>query len=137
MQDPFLNKNTTFLRLLEEYRKYNSLVVAVDFDNTIYDFHKKGYTFPAVIDLLKECNKVGFKVVIFTASPKERFDEIRQYCKDIGVFIDGINEEVIDSMKGGDRTNRKIYYNVLLDDRAGLGEAYEVLYNMINLKVTR
>jgi hypothetical protein len=39
--DYYLNTENSSNRLLVEYNKYGTLVVAYDFDDTVYDFHKK------------------------------------------------------------------------------------------------
>ncbi len=40
--DFYLKPGNSRRRLLEEYKRYGSLVIAFDFDDTVYDFHKKG-----------------------------------------------------------------------------------------------
>ena len=42
MQHTFLDPDLTYKRLLSEYEKYGSIVVAFDFDNTVFDYHKQG-----------------------------------------------------------------------------------------------
>jgi len=135
MNDPFLIRSNTFDRLVEEYLKHGSLIVAVDFDNTLFDYHNKGWQFPAVAELMKDCKSLGFKIVVFTGSAKERHSFIKDYCRSLGFIIDGVNEDVIDwhQDKSLDWSQSKIYFNILLDDRAGLGEAYNTLRILVNL----
>lgn len=133
MNDPFLDENLCYERLKENYNKYGSLLVAADFDETIFDYHKKSFAFPALIQLLKDCNKVKFPITIFTASPLERHPEIQEYCNTIGVEIVAINENTVDWMKDGlDRSKAKIYFSILLDDKAGLPSAYRILRKLID-----
>lgn len=47
-----------------------------------------------------------------------------EYCKHYGIRVDYVNESPI--MK-----TRKPYYNILLDDRAGLQESFGVLDTLI------
>ena len=121
--DFYLNTENTYERLKQEYYKYGKLVVAVDFDDTIYDFHNKGRKYNCVISLLKKIKPYAY-IVIFSASSKERYGEIKEYCSRIGLTIDSINENIagLNLPKG-----KKIYYNILLDDRAGLKESYDIL----------
>lgn len=93
-------------RLLNEYEEHGKLYVAFDFDNTIFDYHNTGGDFSGVISLLKECSK---------------------HCKHFGIAVDYINEnlEIMNT--------RKPYYNILLDDRAGLECAFNQLSNVISL----
>ena len=134
MNDPYLNQINIYHRLYTEYLKYKSLVVALDFDLTINDFHGEGHQFPDVIQLVKDCNSIGFKVVIFSGSAAERYPIIREHCEKIGIKIDGINEDVIDwhHDKTLDWSRSKIFYNIFLDDRAGLDSTYKVLRLLVN-----
>lgn len=134
MKDPFLRQRITYKRLLSEYRKHKQLIVAVDFDNTVFDYHEKGFTFPKIIKLLKKCNKHNFKLVVFSGSAAERHQAIQTHLANAGVHISGINTDVIDwhPKKELDWTRSKIYYNILLDDRAGLASAYKTLKKVMN-----
>lgn len=78
-------------RLLEEYKKYGKLIVAFDYDNTIFDYHNNGGDYSCVVNLLSP----------FTSSR---------------LFPN----------------SKKPYYNILLDDRAGLEESYEILKYVVD-----
>lgn len=133
--DPFLDKTNSIRRLLEEYEKHGSLVVAVDFDQTLFDYHQLGYQFPRLIQLIKESHIIGFKVVVFSGSAKERHPFIESFfIENLGFKPDGINCDVVDwhKDKSLDWSRSKIFYNILLDDRAGLGESFDILNKVIN-----
>jgi len=123
--DYYLNKENTYQRLLAEYNQYSSLVVAYDFDNTIYDYHKNGWQFPQVIQLLRDLKRIGCHLIIFTANTDEQF--VKDYCIEHKIPFDGINEDP----PFYQTNSRKIYYNILLDDRAGLAEAFEHLTRLV------
>lgn len=125
MTDPFLNPTIQITRLLEDYNKHNSLIVAFDFDNTIYDFHKKGFTFPAVVKLIKECISLGFEVFCFTAN--KDYDLVNKILTELGISCK-INES---SVELGSKS--KPYFNILLDDRAGLLSAFTDLTTTIKI----
>ena len=125
--DFYLSEQNCFNRLFNEYKKYKALIVAVDYDGTINDFHNEGLEFFNVIDLLKKCNDLNFKIVIYTANNK--YDEINSKCKSLGITIEGINKQLLPQFK--DRG--KIYYNILLDDRAGLYSSYKILKKLVDL----
>lgn len=128
--DTFFNTNYAIQRLYHEWERHPKLLIACDFDETIFDFHKKGTNHEMVIALLKKCNELGFYLSLFTASKPERYDFMRRHMTELGVKIDAINENVIELKYGN---NGKIYYNILLDDRAGLGQAYTVLSSVIEM----
>ena len=119
--DEYLKPNASFFRLYDEYNKYGSLVIAYDFDNTVYDFHKKGNTYKQIIELLQELKKLNCTCICFTANEDEIF--VRQWCGISGIPLDKLNENP-DFFKS---KATKIYYNVLLDDRAGLLQTYQEL----------
>ena len=124
MVDPFFDTCLCAKRLKTEYDKHNRLIIAVDFDDTVYDFHGFGREFDAVVDLLKRCKKLGFYVVAFTASDPTRYGFIERHFASVGIELDSINKNPIDLPYG---KFGKIYYNILLDDRAGLYQAYTIL----------
>lgn len=112
-------------RLIQEYEKYKNLYVAFDFDNTIFDYHNTGGNFSQVIDLLRDCSELGFKLILFTSNEGDRLTWIIEYCKHFGIKVDYVNEnpEIM--------STRKPYYNVLLDDRAGLASSFIYLSDTI------
>ena len=123
--DYYLNTENTYNRLVDEYKKYSSLVVAYDFDNTVYDYHKKGLKYNNVISLLRNLKEIGCYLIIFTANEDEEF--VKKYCVDNQIPFDRINE----NPPFNKSSSRKIYYNILLDDRAGLKESYDFLNRLI------
>jgi hypothetical protein len=130
MSDPYLDDSVAIERLYSEWKKYGKIFLALDFDDTIYDFHKKGYKYEKVIELVKACQKQGCYIIIFTGSELEKYPFIRSYCEEIGLHIDKINENAIPMNIGN---NGKIYYNILLDDRAGLSSSYFILSSVLKM----
>lgn len=129
-QDPYTSTSKASQRLFKEWQKHPKLLVAVDFDDTLFDFHKVGNSHQRVITALKKCNQLGFYVVLWSASKPERFAFMREYAASVGVEIASINENPIPLPFGNDK---KIYYNILLDDRAGLGQALDTLEIVIGM----
>jgi hypothetical protein len=111
-------------RLIENWMEHNRIIIAVDFDNTIYDFYNKGYTYDYVISLLKECKDMNCTLILLTCCDESKYNFILGECNKIGVKIDYINK----SPEYIPYHSNKIYYNILLDDRAGLRSAYDILY---------
>jgi len=117
-------------RLYKEYQKHNKLIIAVDFDDTVYDFHSVDTDHKNTIKILKECSDMGFFVVIFTASRPDRYDFMKMFLEFYGVKVATVNQNPIDLPYGN---NGKIYYNILLDDRAGLYSAYLTLQMTLHM----
>ena len=107
-------------RLRKDYLEHGSLFVAFDYDNTVFDYHKKEISYYKIIDLLQTCKSLGFTMILFTGNEGTRLKEIKEDLKVRNIPYDLVNENPF--MK-----TRKPYYNILLDDRAGLFEAYSNL----------
>lgn len=119
LNDPFLDNGNVIQRLLKEYYEHGSLIIGVDFDNTIYDCHKKGFKFPALISLLQSCSNAGFTLCPFTANNNHSL--VTEVFNSIDVDIYTINKSPVEF------DSRKPFFNILLDDRAGLSSAYTAL----------
>lgn len=125
--DEYLRPNSSFIRLWNEYKTHGSLVVAFDFDNTVYDFHHKGETYVQVIELLKQLHAHNCYLICFTANTDIPF--IKNYLLHNGIPFNSINENPpFFKCDAG-----KIYFNALLDDRAGLLQVYTELHLLITL----
>lgn len=135
--DYFQDDRHNVERLVSEWRAYGKLIVAYDFDNTVFDYSKKNNDCANVIELIRECARHNFHLVVFTSCNDERLPELAQYLTDNNIPFDAINEtpEFIPFQ------GRKVYYNILLDDRAGLSSAmdtlWKVIYNIRGIKATR
>jgi hypothetical protein len=111
-------------RLIHEWEQYGKIIIACDYDDTISPWKMHNADFKRVMDVLKVAKQTGAYVVIFTACKEGRYPDIKKYCSENGLEIDGINATPIDLPYGN---NSKIYANVFIDDRAGLNEALNIL----------
>lgn len=125
MNHPFNNEGAT-KRLLEEYIRYKTLIIGFDFDSTIFDYHENGGDYSEIIELLKECKRLNFNLCLFTIP--DRLDWKFKVCANLGITPDYVNESPI-VFEDGDN---KPYFNILLDDRAGLESAYYTLKNVVD-----
>lgn len=120
------NTQKCYTRLIDEYNTHKNLIIAFDFDNTVFDYHNKGYKFDSAISLLKECSDFGLTMVLFTCNDDEKTLSLhREFLSSKGIRVDYVNESPIMQTK-------KPYYNILLDDRAGLSESFRILANVID-----
>lgn len=125
MEDRFLNDNETYNRLLSEYKKHNTLIVGVDFDNTVFDFHKKGDTFPGLIKLVQDCQELEFILCLYTGNTD--LESIAKFEKEYNVNFKYKNTSPVKPTSAS-----KPYFNVLLDDRAGLKSSYDALSKIVH-----
>ena len=122
--DYYQDEDHVYERLMEEYRKHKKLIVAFDFDDTVFDFHKKGRTYKNVIKLLQDCKALGFVLTLFTDMYEGKREIALAYCAEHGITPDYINGTPAGMPFGH---AGKPYYNILLDDRAGLRQAFRTL----------
>jgi hydroxymethylpyrimidine pyrophosphatase-like HAD family hydrolase len=129
--DFYLNTDNSSQRLLEEYRKYGTLVVAFDFDDTVYDFHKKGRLYKNVIKLLQDLKSINCYLICWTGQENEEF--VKGYLNEKNIPFDCFNE----NPPFHKSTSRKIYANAYLDDRAGLKQVFDELNKLVQTVKTK
>lgn len=124
----YFNTEGAKARLLSEYKTHGKLVVGFDFDNTIFDVHNKGINCAEIITLLQECKKLGFVLCLYTAESREVWLKWKvDYCRHFGIEPSYVNAS---PLLGGKTT--KPFFNILLDDRAGLESAYQTLKTVVD-----
>jgi hydroxymethylpyrimidine pyrophosphatase-like HAD family hydrolase len=118
------------IKLLDE----NSKVIAVDFDGTIVEhaYPQIGKEMLFAFATLKELNKKGHKLILWTFRHGEYLNEAVEYCKKNGVEFYAVNknfpEEVWD-----ENVSRKINADIFIDDRnvggfLGWSEIWQLLH---------
>ena len=123
-EDPFMDESICVDRLVTEWRKHGRILIATDFDDSVFGFHDPTDTHPKMLALLKECSDMGCLITIFTAATPTRWDMMREFLETRGVKVASINKNAIELPYGN---WGKPYWNILVDDRAGLPSAYRVL----------
>ena len=128
--DRYLKPNSAYERLWAEYQKYGSLIVAVDFDDTLYDFHGIGESYEQVRQLVRDLYAANCQIIIWTGNQNTEF--VESFLAENNIPYHGINT---DSVDGITYTNgnppRKLYANVYIDDRAGLEHVYNDLKQLL------
>lgn len=122
-EDHYMDNINVSERLVKEWMEHGSLIIAYDYDNTVFDYHGEGQDYSRVIKLLQECKQLGAYLYVFTSCGEEKYPAIESYLTTNNIPYDAINEAPANLPFKG----RKPYYNVLLDDRAGLKSAYHAL----------
>lgn len=117
-------------RLIKEWLTHGKIIIACDYDDTIspwrFTTEEDLKFYDNVIEELRYSKNVGAYIIIFTACDPNRYDEIINYCLSKGLIIDGINKTPVDLPYG--KEGSKIYANIFLDDRGGLEESIQILY---------
>lgn len=128
------NEENVFNELVEKYNKFGTLYIGVDFDNTLLPYGKEDLEesdegFNNIIHILQKAKELGLKLCLWTLpTSQENLDWKIEWCKNHGIEMDYINESPLLSELNKDF--KKVHFNLLLDDVAGLESAYSVLYNL-------
>ena len=127
------NEINVFKSLVKKYKFFGSLYIGVDFDNTLLPYGEteitEGSGHNQIIDILKWCKQVGFKLCLWSLSTdKENLKWKINWCKKHGIEMDYINDSPL--MKEYGNVTNKPHFNLLLDDVAGLEETYSILVNL-------
>lgn len=109
-------------KLKEVYGEHGKLIIGLDFDNTIFPLkHEYVEMCNKVKNLIKEC-QIYSTICLYTIADNQSLSYKLEILKCWGIRVDYVNESPI---KLGN--NDKPYFNILLDDKAGLNETYNIL----------
>jgi len=110
------------------------MIIAVDFDGTIVE-HK----YPAIgeemlfaFEALKELNRQGHRLILWTYRAGSELQEAVDYCRDNGVEFYAVNSNLPGEIFDSETMSRKILADVYIDDRnvggfPGWGEIMQML----------
>lgn len=130
MIDEYLDNEKSYQRLKKEFLQHGKLIIAYDFDSTVFDYHNTGNSYEMVRDLIRKWKDYAY-FIVFTSSEENRFEEIKMNLNDLNIPFDSINDDApFIPFKG-----RKVYYNILLDDRAGLSQTYSELKRLYDEEI--
>ncbi len=124
--NPFTKTNARVSKILGQYKEHGSIVIGVDFDFTIYDPDTHTMHMD-IVNLLIRSEQVGCKLCLWTANVS-RLPYIIEKCQEVGLNFKWINESPIHI----EHAVAKPHFNLLLDDTAGLGQAIEILTNLLS-----
>lgn len=113
-------------KLIELLEYHNTIIVGLDFDDTIFSLSKD-------VDIIKRCEDVRalikslnetslITICLYTVADEQSIKYKVALMKEWGIAPAYINESPVTLGNGA-----KPYFNILLDDKAGLPYTYEVL----------
>lgn len=136
-QMPATNLNFLLMRLIEQYKKHGKIVIAYDIDDTVRPCYCDDCTeIQTLLKMAKDIIDPYF--IVYTSNPD--IEEVERYLNECHIPYHAINKNApFVPFKDG-----KIFYNILLDDKAGLAQAasnlkdllYMVKYNLISKEKT-
>lgn len=108
--------------------------IAVDFDGTVVE-----HRYPAIgeeklfaFDTLKQLEKLGHQLILWTYRAGKELDEAVDYCKKNGVTFYAVNKSYPEEEFDENEVSRKIDADVFIDDRniggfIGWSEIWQIL----------
>ncbi len=118
--------NFLLLRLIEQYKTHDRLIIAYDIDDTVRPFHSQSCgEVQSLIRMAK--NILNAYLIVYTSNPN--VEDIKYFLDKNNIPYDSINENAPFAVCPGG----KVYYNIFLDDKAGLPQTAQTLRDLINL----
>lgn len=113
-------------QLLRQYKENGSLIIAFDYDDTVFPYNVSDDELLYVRYVLRKAKKQGHTLICFTCRDSE--DKVGSFCLEHGILYDWFNESPVKLKEVG---LGKIYYNIFLDDKAGLELATNTLLSVL------
>jgi len=112
-----------------------SLVIAVDFDGTVVE-HKYpaiGKEMPFAFATLKELQKRGHRLILWTFRHGKTLDEAVEYCRQNGIEFYAVNRSFPEEQFDPNEASRKLDCDMFIDDRnvggfLGWGEIFRIIH---------
>ena len=94
------------------------MIIAVDFDGTIVTdaYPKMGKPRTRTINYIKNMKEEGCKIILWTCRSDEQLDEALEFCKEVGIEFDAVNDNLAEIKELYENNSRKIYADIYIDD---------------------
>lgn len=120
------NPNFLLQRLIEQYEKQDKLIVAYDFDDTVKPYWCADCS--KVQSILRRLrDNIDAYFIVYTCNKDH--EKIKKFLDKWDIPYDSINENA----PFAPDIDGKLFYNVFLDDKAGLGEVVNTLDQFLYL----
>lgn len=95
-------------------------MIAVDFDGTLCRdaYPQIGEANLQLIGRLKELQRSGDRLILWTCRQGRRLQEAVQFCSDYGLYFDAVNENLPEVVAQYGSDSRKICADLYIDDRS-------------------
>lgn len=121
-------------KLVRTYFTREYLIIAFDFDDTILS-SEPDFKCCTLVLLVNRCkHDINCQLILYTCRSSNRGDGANlryaiDVCKKLDIEPDFVNEHAWEDYRG---LNGKVFYDIFLDDKAGLGQACEILELALN-----
>ena len=99
-------------------------IIAVDFDGTLCEnkWPEIGIPNEELIEYLKKRQANGEKLILWTSRNEEQTKDALEWCKDLGLVFDAVNDNLPEIIEFYGHNSRKISCDYYIDDRMLLPE---------------
>lgn len=121
-------------KLVRTYFTRGYLIIAFDFDDAILS-SEPDFKCCTLVLLVNRCkHDINCQLILYTCRFSNRGDGANlryaiDVCKKLDIEPDFVNEHAWEDYRG---LNGKVFYDIFLDDKAGLGQACEILELALN-----
>ena len=93
-------------------------IIAVDFDGTLCKncWPNIGEPNYELIDHLMYCRYHGAKLILWTCREGYLLDKALEWCEEIGLLFDAVNDNIPESIEKYGSNCRKVYADIYIDD---------------------
>lgn len=117
---------------------HKHIIIAVDFDGTIVedDYPKIGKEQIFAFSTMKELQKAGHRLILWTVRHGKKLEEAVEFCKANGIDFYAINKNYPEEIQDGS-TSPKVYADMFIDDRniggfIGWGKVHQLFFGEEN-----
>lgn len=95
-------------------------IYAVDFDKTLSmaKYPDVGEPNIKLIEILKEKQAAGDKIILWTCREGELLEQAVEYCREYGLEFDAVNDNIQENIEKFGNNCRKIFANYYVDDKS-------------------
>ena len=107
---------------MKKDRGWKTIYISIDLHGTIiYPYHYCIEFYPGSIEVLQWMTKrKDFKIILWTSSYTKEVVEMVRICKSQNITLDFCNRNPLEQSTDKADFSSKFYFNVLLDDKAGM-----------------
>lgn len=118
-------------KILNAYEQHGSLIIGYDFDDTVMSEHPVSkYYVHLVRMMLRKLAETGCcRFILITCREGERLKEAEEFLQVAKLPYNAINQNLPNSITGDPR---KIYCNIMIDDKAGIYDTLAILELVYN-----
>lgn len=118
------------------------MILAIDFDGTIVEhrYPKIGKPLIFAFETLKELQKQGHQLILWTYRSGIELDEAIEFCKSHGIDFYSVNSNFPGEKFDENNISRKIYADIYIDDRniggfPGWSKIWEIINSEESIKI--